>query len=144
VGAIAIALAIGFRISMWHFLVALAFAVAASANLARHPYSRFSGGDSPRRAPWGLATGLVGFGVDRDQSLHHGNRCPHGRKRSATPDPDEAALPVENPGIVSIPSASPCSFRNVMSRPDRDAESKFIELAVPREHGLGSEKASAN
>src|SRR6201999_1514073 len=60
VGAISIALAIGLSSFNVAFLVALAFAVAASANLPVIVLSLFWKRFTTEGAVWGLATGLVG------------------------------------------------------------------------------------
>ena len=145
VGAVAILIAIvlgpTFNVA---FLVALAFAVAASANLPVIVFSIFWRRFTTEGAVWGLATGLfsslalivVGpsiMGVD-------------GPNVTAARHLIQAApwFPLENPGIVSIPLGFLGAFLGTMlSKEDLDAEERFTELQVRANTGLGSEKAVA-
>src|SRR3954467_8678790 len=138
VGAISIAVAIllgpTFNVA---FLVGLAFAVAASANLPVILLSIFWKRFTTEGAVWGLATGLVSslvlivigpsiMGVD---GTHLIRRPP--------------IFPLENPGILSIPLGFLGAFVGTMtSRVDSDAERRFVELEVRANTGLGAEKAS--
>jgi cation/acetate symporter len=146
VGAIAITLAIGLSSFNVAFLVALAFAVAASANLPVILLSLFWKRFTTEGAVCGLATGLVSslvliaispsiMGVDAPtvaQAARHLIQM-------------KPWFPLENPGIVSIPLGfAGAFFGTLMSPVDRDAEYKFIELEVRANTGLGSEKASAH
>jgi cation/acetate symporter len=140
VGAVAILVAIvlgpTFNVA---FLVALAFAVAASANLPVIVLSLFWKRFSTEGAVWGLATGLVSslvlivvspsiMGTDGKHLI------------SMAP-----LFPLENPGIVSIPLGFLGAFvGTLMSRVDAEAEARFTELEVRANTGLGSEKAAAH
>jgi len=54
-------------------------------------------------------------------------------------------FPLENPGILSIPIGfAGAFFGTLTSRVDDEAESKFTELEVRANTGLGSEKAVAH
>ena len=146
VGAVAILIAIvlgpTFNVA---FLVALAFAVAASANLPVIVFSIFWRRFTTEGAVWGLATGLfsslalivVGpsiMGVDGPNVA------------AAARHLIQAApwFPLENPGIVSIPLGFLGAFLGtMMSKEDLDAEERFTELQVRANTGLGSEKAVA-
>jgi len=146
VGAIAITLAIGLSSFNVAFLVALAFAVAASANLPVIVLSLFWKRFTTEGAVWGLATGLLGslvliaispsiMGVD----------APTVAKAARHLIQMKPWFPLENPGIVSIPLGfAGAFFGTLMSRVDREAEYKFIELEVRANTGLGSEKATAH
>jgi cation/acetate symporter len=147
VGAVSIAIAIvlgpAFNVA---FLVGLAFAVAASANLPVIVLSIFWRRFTTEGAVWGLATGLLGslalivvspsiMGVDAPNvagsARHLIQHAP--------------VFPLENPGIVSIPLGFLGAFLGtVLSKPDADAERRFTELQVRANTGLGAEKASAH
>jgi cation/acetate symporter len=54
-------------------------------------------------------------------------------------------FPLENPGIVSIPLGFLGAFIGTMlSRAESDSHTRFAELEVRANTGLGSEKASAH
>jgi cation/acetate symporter len=147
VGAISIAIAIllgpSFNVA---FLVGLAFAVAASANLPVIVLSLFWRRFTTEGAVWGLATGLVSslaliivspsiMGVDPPSvavAARHLIQSP-------------PLFPLENPGIASIPLGFLGAFLGTMtSRVDSDTQAKFTELEVRANTGLGSEKAVAH
>jgi cation/acetate symporter len=144
VGAISIAIAIvlgpAFNVA---FLVGLAFAVAASANLPVIILSIFWRRFTTQGAIWGLATGLVSslvlillspsiMGVDP----------PAVAKASRHLIQAPPVFPLENPGILSIPLGFLAAFFGTLaSRVDSGAERKFIELEVRANTGLGAEKA---
>ena len=144
VGAISIAIAIvlgpTFNVA---FLVGLAFAVAASANLPVIILSIFWRRFTTEGAVWGIATGLVSslalivispsiMGVDPPtvaRAARHLIQAP-------------AIFPLENPGILSIPLGFLGAFFGTLSsRVDSQAESKFVELEVRANTGLGAEQA---
>jgi cation/acetate symporter len=143
VGAVAIAIAIllgpTFNVA---FLVGLAFAVAASANLPVIVFSIFWRRFTTEGAVWGLASGLISslalivvspsiMGIDAATAATH-HLIQHA-----------PLFPLENPGIVSIPIGFlGAVFGTLMSRVDSAAEHKFIELEVRCNTGLGSEKAT--
>lgn len=146
VGAVAIVIAIvlgpSFNVA---FLVALAFAVAASANLPVIVLSIFWRRFTTEGAVWGLATGLISslaliilspsiMGID-------GPAVPAAARHLIQSAP---LFPLENPGIVSVPLGFLGAFvGTMMSREDSDAEAKFTELEVRSNIGLGAEKAAA-
>ncbi|HWQ32637.1 MAG TPA: cation acetate symporter [Blastocatellia bacterium] len=109
------------------FLVALAFAVAASANLPVIVLSLFWRRFNTRGAVAGLATGLV-------SSLALILISPGIMKSNAI-------FPLENPGIVSIPLGFIGAFIGTLSGCEPRAEEKFTELSVRATTGLGAEKA---
>jgi cation/acetate symporter len=134
--AIAIVLGPTFNVA---FLVALAFAVAASANLPVIVLSIFWKRFTTEGAVWGLATGLVSslalivmspsiMGNDAAHLIH------------AAP-----LFPLENPGIVSVPLGFIGAWIGTMtSRVDSNSEEKFTELEVRANTGLGAEKATSH
>lgn len=109
------------------FLVALAFAVAASANLPVIVLSLFWRRFNTRGAVAGLATGLLSSLVLilLSPSIMKG----------------DAVFPLENPGIVSIPLGFLGAALGALSGREPQAEEKFTELNVRANTGLGAEKA---
>jgi cation/acetate symporter len=130
IGGVAIALAIllGPTANV-AFLVGLAFAVAASANLPVIVLALFWRRFTTLGAVSGLATGLlasivlilVGPGVR---------------------GPEDALFPLENPGIVSIPLGFLAAIVGTLAAREPEAEQKHAELLVRAVTGLGAETAS--
>lgn len=112
------------------FLVALAFAVAASANLPVIVLSLFWRRFNTRGAVAGLATGLA-------SSLVLILLSPSIMKTSPI-------FPLENPGIVSIPLGFLGAWLGTLTGREPHAEEKFTELNVRANTGLGAEKASSH
>ncbi|MGC1595069.1 MAG: hypothetical protein WA774_06910, partial [Candidatus Acidiferrales bacterium] len=144
VGAISIAIAIVLGpTANVAFLVALAFAVAASANLPVILFSIFWKRFNTTGAVMGLAAGLLGsivlifigpsiLGVDAPTvapaARHMIQHAP--------------IFPLENPGMLSIPIGFiGAILGTVLSKPDLAGEEKFVELEVRANTGLGAEKA---
>src|SRR5438477_80382 len=127
VGAVAIAIAIvlgpTFNVA---FLVALAFAVAASANLPVIVFSLFWKRFTTEGAVWGLASGLIAslvlivvspsiMGVD----------APTVAKAARHLIQAQPLFPLENPGIISIPLGFIGAIAGtLLSREDADSEAK--------------------
>jgi cation/acetate symporter len=139
--AIAIVLGPTFNVA---FLVALAFAVAASANLPALVLSIFWKRFTTEGAVWGLATGLVS-----SLALIVVSPSIMGVDSAAVPAAARHLIqaapwfPLENPGILSIPLGFLGAFLGTMtSRADSNAEAKFTELEVRCNIGLGAEKAA--
>lgn len=146
VGAIAIAAAIllGPNANV-AFLVALAFAVAASANLPVIVLSLFWRRFNTRGAVIGLGTGLAAsilliilspsmMGVD--------GAAVTGAARHLIQSPP--IFPLENPGILSIPLGFLGAVLGTLSGREPEAEEKYDELLVRASTGLGAEKATTN
>jgi cation/acetate symporter len=133
VGAVSIFLAIQMRSMNVAFLVGLAFAVAASANL---PVILFS-------VLWkrfNTAGAVTGLGVGLGSSILLILISPNGLLGKAG-----AIFPLENPGIVSIPLGFIGAWLGtILSSRDEIAEAKFAEMSVRAETGLGAEKASSH
>ena len=109
------------------FLVGLAFAVAASANLPAILLSLFWPRFNTAGAVSGLATGLISsIGLILVGPAVNG--------------PD-ALFPLENPGILSIPAGFLAAWAGTLLSRDRSSEVKFAELNVRSNTGLGAEKA---
>ncbi len=139
VGAMSIFLAIQLRSLNVAFLVGLAFAVAASANLPVILFSIFWKRFNTTGAVAGLAVGLASsiLLIILSPSIM---------------DPSGAAFikadpifPLKNPGIVSIPLGFLAAWiGTLIGARDPHAESKFDELNVRATTGLGAEKASSH
>ncbi|MEM7400188.1 MAG: cation acetate symporter, partial [Pseudomonadota bacterium] len=136
VGATAILLAIGLRSTNVAFLVGLAFAVAASANLPPIVLSLFWKRFNTAGACWGLGVGLVSsillillspsiMGTD-----------------GTTLIAGEPIFPLRNPGIVSVPLGFAAAILATLLTREKPAEEKFAEFAVRANTGLGAEKAT--
>lgn len=107
------------------FLVGLAFAVAASANLPVIVFSLFWRRFNTRGAVAGLATGLASSVILILISP------------SFMTNP---IFPLENPGILSIPLGFLGAYLGTLTGREREAEAKFTELSVRANTGLGAEK----
>src|SRR5450631_678343 len=146
VGAVAITIAIvlgpTFNVA---FLVGLAFAVAASANLPVILLSIFWKRFTTEGAVWGLATGLVSsLALIVASPSIMGVAGPSVAQAARHLIQAKPLFPLENPGIVSIPLGFLGAFvGTMMSRVDDNSEAKFTELEVRANTGLGSEQASA-
>ncbi len=145
VGAISIFLAIKLQNLNVAFLVGLAFAVAASANLPVIVLSIFWKRFTTTGAVAGLIVGLVSslllivvspsiMGVDPPGT-------PEGKMRLIQ---SAAWFPLKNPGIVSIPLGFLAAIVGSLLRREPGSEAKFVELKVRAHTGLGAEKASSH
>ena len=134
VGAASIALAIKLGSSVnAAMLVGLAFSVAASANLPVILFSIFWKRFNTTGAVAGLGLGLL-------SSIILILLSKNGLYTAET-----APFPLANPGIVSIPLGFLAAYLGTVLTPrDMEAESKFNELSVRSQTGLGAEKASAH
>lgn len=129
VGALAILIAIvlGPTVNV-AFLVGLAFAVAASANLPVIIFSLFWKRFNTAGAVAGLGTGLLAsiILIAISPSVMGAN----------------ALFPLDNPGIVSIPLGFLGALIGTFCSREVTSEEKFIELTVRAQTGLGAEKAT--
>ncbi len=140
VGAVAITIAIflgpTFNVA---FLVALAFAVAASANLPVIIFSIFWKRFNTAGAVWGLAIGLLSSIVLILVGPSLMGPAPTMWIHAAKP-----LFPLQNPGIVSVPLGFLGAWLGTMlGKREPDAEAKFTELEVRANIGLGAEQATA-
>ena len=135
VGAVAIFLAIKLQTINVAFLVGLAFAVAASANLPVIVLSLFWKRFNTSGACWGLGVGLIGSII-----LSPSVMDPNGKGLiNAAP-----WFPLKNPGIVSIPLGFLAAWLGTIFSNDTTSQLKFDELTVRANTGLGAEKATAH
>ncbi|UYQ78442.1 sodium/solute symporter [Glutamicibacter sp. JL.03c] len=136
IGVFAIAGGIGAQGQNVAFLVALAFAVAASANLPTILYSLFWKGFKTRGAVWSMYGGLGSALI-----LIIFSPVFSGAETSMIPSIDMSIFPLANPGIVSIPLAFLLGW--VGSVTDRGTEdpAKQAEMEVRSLTGVGAEKA---
>ncbi|WP_214369096.1 cation acetate symporter [Pseudonocardia sp. H11422] len=129
------------------FLVALAFAVAASANLPTILYSLFWKRFNTTGALWSIYGGLaitlvliifspVVSGKPDDPVT--------GRSPSMLQDVDFSWFPLDNPGLVSIPLSFLLGFLGTVLSKDKANEDKYAEMEVRSLTGAGAEKAVAH
>ncbi|SDQ17848.1 cation acetate symporter [Quadrisphaera sp. DSM 44207] len=131
------------------FLVALAFAVAASANLPTIVYSLFWKRFNTRGALWAIYGGLIScITLIAFSPVVSGKVDPAtGASLSMIKDTavDFSLFPLENPGIVSIPLAFFLGWLGtVTSKPEREHDAKHAEMEVRALTGAGAEKAVAH
>ncbi|WP_136519864.1 MULTISPECIES: solute symporter family protein [Cellulomonas] len=130
------------------FLVALAFAVAASANLPTIIYSLFWKRFNTSGALWSMYGGLVSCIVLIALSpVVSGKVDPAtGESLSMIRDTgvDFAVFPLENPGIVSIPLAFLLGIVGTLLSKEQPHPEKFAEMEVRSLTGAGAEKATAH
>ncbi len=135
VGAIAIFLAIKLQTVNVAFLVGLAFAVAASANLPVIVLSIFWRRFNTAGAVTGLAVGLVASILLIIISPSVMSLDGKGLINAAP------LFPLKNPGIVSIPLGFLAAIIATFCSREPAAEARFTEMEVRANTGLGAEKA---
>lgn len=130
------------------FLVALAFAVAASANLPTILYSLFWRRFNTSGALWSMYGGLVSCVVLIVFSpVVSGKVDPTtGESLSMIRDTsvDFSWFPLENPGIVSIPLAFLLGIVGTLLSKETGDPARFAEMEVRSLTGAGAEKATAH
>jgi len=135
IGAVSIALAIPAQKLNIAFLVALAFAVAASANLPALLYNLFWKRFNTAGATWSIYGGLISAVVLVIFSpVVSGN----GDKSMIT-GADFQWFPLSNPGIVSIPLGFLFGVLGTYLGKDRTSEARYNELSVRAMTGAGAE-----
>ncbi|QNN64047.1 cation acetate symporter [Leucobacter denitrificans] len=135
IGALAIVGGIGVQGQNVAFLVALAFAVAASANLPTILYSLFWKRFTTRGVVWSMIGGLIAaVGLIAFSPVVSGNET-----AMLGAGIDFAIFPLKNPGILSIPIGF--FFGWLGSVTDKTAESKKLaaEMEVRALTGYGAE-----
>ncbi|HEY0888819.1 MAG TPA: cation acetate symporter [Nocardioides sp.] len=136
IGAIAIGLAIPAQQLNIAFLVALAFAVAASANLPAIVYNMFWRRFNTRGAVWSIYGGLISC-----VGLVFFSPTVSGTPTSLVTGADWSWFPLSNPGIVSIPLGFLLGWLGTVTSREPAAEERFTELEVRALTGAGAEQA---
>jgi len=137
VGILAILGGIGAQGQNVAFLVALAFAVAASANLPTILFSLFWKRFTTRGALWSMYGGLGSALL-----LIAFSPVVWGRDTSFFPDVDLAIYPLTNPGLVSIPLAFLLGWIGSMTSKVAEDPAKQAEMEIRSLTGVGAEKAA--
>jgi cation/acetate symporter len=132
IGAVAIVLSIFAQNLNVAFLVALAFAVAASGNLPAILYSLFWRRFNTSGAVWAIYGGLISAVV-----LVFFSPVVSGAPTSMFPNSDWQWFPLSNPGIISIPLGFLCGWIGTVISKETD-EHKYAELEVRSLTGHGA------
>lgn len=133
IGAVAIVLAIFAQSLNVAFLVALAFAVAASGNLPAILYSLFW-----KRFTTAGATAAIYGGLITAVVLVFFSPVVSGSPTAMFPNSDWQWFPLSNPGIISIPVGFLCGWLGtILSREPTDPQ-KYAELEVRSLTGVGA------
>jgi cation/acetate symporter len=161
IGAVAIILGIVARGLNVAFLVAVAFAIAASANLPAILFSLFWKRFNTRGAVWGIYGGLISAvlvvllspvcwgGASKalpaaKLTAAQAKDCGVAATVTTVNNPTalfscttRAPIPFSNPGLISIPLGFLCAAAGALSSRERDPE-KFAELEVRSLTGAGA------
>ncbi|RZU72336.1 cation/acetate symporter [Micromonospora kangleipakensis] len=132
IGAISIVLSIFAQSLNVAFLVALAFAVAASGNLPAILYSLFWKRFNTSGAVWAIYGGLLAAVV-----LVFFSPVVSGAPTAMFPDHDWHWFPLSNPGLISIPFGFLCGWIGTVLSKEHDEE-KYAELEVRSLTGAGA------
>jgi cation/acetate symporter len=146
IGAVAIGLGIlalqaGLNIA---FLVALAFAVAASANLPTIIYTLFWKRFTTQGALWSIYGGLISCVLLIVFSPVVSGNPSTSTSPSLLPNADFSWFPLNNPGLVSIPLSFFLGWLGTMLSKEQPDPLKNAELEVRSLTGIGAEKAVAH
>ncbi|MER5529928.1 cation acetate symporter [Streptomyces sp. NPDC002677] len=133
IGVVAIALGLLARDMNVAFLVGLAFAVAASANLPALLYSLFWRGFTTRGAVWAVYGGLVPA-----LALVVLSPVVSGSPGALFPGVDFQYFPLQNPGIVSIPLGFLAGWLGTVTSDEVPDEAKHAETEVRSLTGAGA------
>jgi cation/acetate symporter len=114
------------------FLVALAFAVAASANLPTILYSLFWKRFNTRGCLWSIYGGLI-----ITITLIAFSPAVSGSETAMFPGADFAFFPLANPGIISIPASFLLGYIGAVTSKEYNA-AKYAEMEVRSLTGAGS------
>ncbi|MGV4987270.1 solute symporter family protein [Streptomyces sp. NRAIS4] len=133
IGVVAIALGLLARDLNVAFLVGLAFAVAASANLPVLLYSLFWRDFTTRGAVWAVYGGLIpALGLVLLSPVVSGSPA------SLFPAVDFQYFPLQNPGIVSIPLGFLAGWLGTVTSDEVADEAKYAETEVRSLTGAGA------
>ena len=136
IGGIAIALAIPAQKLNIAFLVALAFAVAASANLPSLIYNLFWRRFNTRGATWAIYGGLIA-----SVGLVFFSPVVSGSETALFTGHDWSWFPLSNPGIISIPAGFLLGWLGTVTSREPDTAERYTELEVRALTGAGAEQA---
>jgi cation/acetate symporter len=136
IGVLAIIGGIGAQGQNIAFLVALEFAIAASANLPTILYSLFWKRFNTRGAVWSMYGGLLAaIGLIVISPVFSGN------DKAMIPGIDIAIFPLNNPGIVSIPLGFLLGWIGTITAKTAESRALAAEMEVRSLTGFGAEKA---
>ncbi|HTN56344.1 MAG TPA: cation acetate symporter, partial [Microbacterium sp.] len=136
IGILAIIGGIGAQGQNIAFLVALAFAIAASANLPTILYSLFWKRFNTRGAVWSMYGGLAAaIGLIVISPVFSG------KETSMIPGIDIAIFPLDNPGIISIPLGFFLGWLGTVTSKTAESRALTAEMDVRSLTGFGAEKA---
>ncbi len=138
VGAVAILGGIAANGQNIAFLVALAFAVAASANLPTILYSLFWKRFNTRGCLWSIYGGLV-----ITLLLIAFSPAVSGTDTSMLPNVDFALFPLRNPGLISIPLSFLLGYLGTVTSKEYNA-AKYAEMEVRSLTGSGSSRTASD
>jgi cation/acetate symporter len=125
------------------FLVALAFAVAASANLPSIIYSLFWKRFTSRGALWSIYGGLISsVGLILFSPVVSGSTNPASPSLITDPHVNFAIFPLSNPGIVSIPLAFFLGWLGSVTDAEPANHARFARIQVRALTGVGAERSS--
>jgi cation/acetate symporter len=136
IGGVAILLAIPAQKLNIAFLVALAFAVAASANLPSLIYNLFWRRFNTRGAVWAIYGGLIIC-----VGLVFFSPVVSGTPTAMFPDHDWQWFPLSNPGIISIPAGFFLGWLGTVTSKEPETAERYTELEVRALTGAGAEQA---
>jgi cation/acetate symporter len=136
IGAVAILLAIPAQRLNIAFLVALAFAVAASANLPALLYNLFWKRFNTMGATFSIYGGLIMAVL-----LVTFSPVVSGTPTSLFPSANFDWFPLRNPGLISIPFGFLCGIIGTLISKEVHPAERYDELAVRALTGAGAEKA---
>jgi cation/acetate symporter len=131
------------------FLVALAFAIAASANLPTILYSLYWKRFNTRGALWSIYGGLIStITLIVFSPVVSGKPVDPVTKKSLSlftdPSIDFHWFPLDNPGIVSIPLAFLLGYIGTITSKEQSDPERYAEMEVRSLTGAGAEKAVAH
>ncbi len=143
IGLVSIGLAIPAQNLNIAFLVALAFAVAASANLPAIVYNMFWRRFNTRGAVWSIYGGLLSaLALVLFSPVMSGKGVVDGVNQSLLPASiDISWFPLENPGIVSIPLGFLFGWLGTITSTEPATADRYTELEVRALTGAGAEAA---
>ncbi|NIY64588.1 solute symporter family protein [Streptomyces malaysiensis] len=133
IGTVAVVLGVFARDLNVAGLVALAFAVAASANLPTILYSLFWKRFTTQGALWSIYGGLIS-----SVFLVLFSPVVSGKETSMFPDVDFHWFPLENPGLISIPLGFLLGWLGTFVSKEEPDQEKYAELEVRSLTGHGA------